>query len=72
MIGDLLFIHKISDPAVLESVAIRVDDGQILVAFPNRQTLQLIDVESKQARELALRITAVRRLNPPFSVDITE
>lgn len=72
MIGDLLFIHKISDPAVLESVAIRVDDGQILVAFPNRQTLQLIDVESKQARELALRITAVRRLNPPFTVDITE
>jgi hypothetical protein len=36
----------------------------LLVAFPNRQTLQLIDIESKQAQQLALRVTAVRRLQP--------
>ncbi|NMB29234.1 MAG: C40 family peptidase [Clostridiaceae bacterium] len=63
-VGDLLFFHRLSDPSVLESVAVRVDDGQLLVAFPNRQTLQLIDIESKQAQELALRVTAVRRLQP--------
>ena len=63
-VGDLLFFHRLSDPAELESVAVRVDDGQLLVAFPNRQTLQLIDIESKQAQELALRVTAVRRLQP--------
>ena len=63
-VGDLLFFHRLSDPAELESVAVRVDDGQLLVAFPNRQTLQLIDIESKQAQQLALRVTAVRRLQP--------
>ena len=63
-VGDLLFFHRLSDPSVLESVAVRVDDGQLLVAFPNRQTLQLIDIESKQAQELSLRVTAVRRLQP--------
>jgi hypothetical protein len=49
-VGDLLFFHRLSDPAELESVAVLVDDDQLLVAFPNRQTLQLIDIESKQAR----------------------
>jgi hypothetical protein len=63
-VGDLLFFHRLSDPAELESVAVRVDDDQLLVAFPNRQTLQLIDIESKQAQQLALRVTAVRRLQP--------
>jgi len=63
-VGDLLFFHGLSDPAELESVAVRVDDDQLLVAFPNRQTLQLIDIESKQAQQLALRVTAVRRLQP--------
>lgn len=63
-VGDLLFFHRLSDSAELESVAVRVDDGQLLVAFPNRQTLQLIDIESKQAQQLALRVTAVRRLQP--------
>lgn len=63
-VGDLLFFHRVSDPAALASVAVRVDDGQLLAAFSNRQTLQLIDIGSKQAQELALRITAVRRLQP--------
>jgi hypothetical protein len=63
-VGDLLFFHRLSDPAELESVAVLVDDDQLLVAFPNRQTLQLIDIESKQAQQLALRVTAVRRLQP--------
>ncbi len=72
LVGDLLFFNKVSDPAMLESVAVRVDDGQLLVAFPNRQTLQLIDIESKKAQELALRISDVRRLEPPFPNDITE
>ena len=63
-VGDLLFFHRLSDPAELESVAVRVDDDQLLVAFLNRQTLQLIDIESKQAQQLALRVTAVRRLQP--------
>ncbi len=71
LVGDLLFFHRAGDPAKLESVAVRVDDGQLLVAFPNRQTLQLIDIESKKAQELAQRITAVRRLKPP-AVETTE
>ncbi|HHW93310.1 MAG TPA: C40 family peptidase [Clostridiaceae bacterium] len=72
LVGDLLFFHRVSNPAKLESVAIRVDDGQLLVAFPNRQTLQLIDIESKQAQELAERVTSVRRLQPPNPTEASE
>lgn len=62
--GDLLFISKKSDPSALESVAICVEDAQLLIALSNRQALRLIDLESAQAREIASRITSVRRLKP--------
>ncbi len=60
--GDLLFFHKKDDAAVIESVAICVEDQQLLIAFPNQQALRLIDLESSRARELASRIVSVRRL----------
>ncbi len=59
--GDVVFFHNKTDPEQLETIAIRVADGQLLVGLPNRSTVQLIDIESSLARELSDRVMAMRR-----------
>ncbi|NLA72177.1 MAG: SH3 domain-containing protein [Clostridiaceae bacterium] len=63
--GDIVFIHKKGDDTAIQTIGIRVDDDQLLIALANRSTFRVIDLASSEAVELASRVMAVRRLLAP-------
>lgn len=62
--GDLVFFHSKGDKNRLESLAMRVADGQLLLDSPDRSTLRMIDLESREAKSLASRLMEARRYLP--------
>lgn len=62
--ADVLFFHAPSDPGRIQSIAILVSEGQLLIGSPNKPTLRMIDLASPETAGLAERIMAVRRLIP--------
>ncbi len=62
--GDVIFFHAPSDPDLIQSIAVLVSDGQLLLNLPNKSTLRLIDLASSETAGLAERIMAIRRFTP--------
>lgn len=62
--GDLVFFHEKYDQQAIRALAIRVTDDQLLLGLPNKSKLQLMDLESSQAKELAQAIMTARRFDP--------
>ncbi len=59
--GDVIFFHKPQEPEAIGSMAMRVTDGQVLIALPGRTTFRLLDIESAELEKLTLQFMAVRR-----------
>jgi hypothetical protein len=59
--GDVIFFHGAGDPRLIDSLAMRVADDQLLLVLSGKSTLRLLDIESKSADELKERIMTVRR-----------
>lgn len=62
--GDLVFFHERYDQQAIRALAVRVADDQLLVGLPKKSSLQLMDLESAQARDLALGVMTARRFHP--------
>lgn len=59
--GDMVFFHSKTDREAISAMAMRVTDGQLLIASAGRSTFRLIDIESVDALELSERLLGVRR-----------
>lgn len=59
--GDLVFFHEKTKPQTLWALAMRVADDQVLIALPGKSTLQLMDLDSAQVKDLSGQVMAARR-----------